>query len=58
MGENQQLNNSIGNLRNSKMFSYLRRIDINIDGDDLKYLCNSMFPSFNCDLPPKISDQF
>lgn len=38
---NQQENQPFQNLRQLKMFSYLRRINIEVDGDDLKYLCDS-----------------
>lgn len=48
----------LGNLRNLKMFSYLERININVKKEDIKYICNSLRSSSNCDQPLEISDQF
>lgn len=58
LGQNNQVNQPFGNLRHSKMFSYLKRINIDVDCDDLKYLCNSLHSHSNCDQPIEISDQF
>ena len=59
MYRNQQVNQPFINLRNSKIFSYLRHININVDNKDLKYLCNSFHSnSNNCDPQSEISDQF
>ena len=59
MYKNQQINQSFVNLRNSKMFSYLRQININVDSKDLKYLCDSFHSdSNNYDPQLEISDQF
>lgn len=56
---NQQVNQSFVNRRNSKMFSYLRQIDINVDNKDLEYLCDSFHSdSNNYDPQLEISDQF
>lgn len=54
LGRKQQL----GNLRHSKLFSYLERININIKKEDIKHMCNSLHSSSNCDQPLEISDQF
>lgn len=58
MGRNNQENQPFGNLRHSKMFSYLRRINIDVDCSDLRYLCDSLDSSSNRDQPIEISDQF
>ncbi|XP_027838842.2 enhanced level of genomic instability 1 [Aphis gossypii] len=56
---NQHINQSFVNLRKSKMFSYLRQINIDVDSKDLKYLCDSFHSSSNnCDPQLEISDQF
>ncbi|XP_060852289.1 uncharacterized protein LOC132930431 [Rhopalosiphum padi] len=57
--QNQHASQSFVNLRNSKMFSYLRQINIDVDSNDLKYLCDSFHSSSNnCDSQLEISDQF
>ncbi|XP_060876049.1 enhanced level of genomic instability 1 [Metopolophium dirhodum] len=59
MYKNQHINQSFVNLRNSKMFSYLRQININVDNKDLNYLCDSFHSdSNNYDPQLEISDQF
>lgn len=58
IGRIQQLNEPSGNLRHSKMFSYLRRINIEVDDADLKYLSDSLRSDSNCDQPVVVSDQF
>lgn len=57
MHRNQQVNQPFLNLRKSKMFSYLRQINIDVDIKDLKYLCNS-FHSSSDDPQSEVSDQF
>lgn len=58
LGKNQQNSQSFGNLRNSKMFSYLRRINIDIDCKDLEYLCHSFLSDSNSNQSVEMSDQF
>jgi len=57
-GRHQHTNQVFGNLRNSKMFSYLRRINIDIDCNDLEYLCESLHSSSICHPPIETTDQF
>lgn len=40
------------------MFSYLRRINIDVDCKDLKFFCDSLHSESNCNLELEISDQF
>lgn len=35
-------NRQLGNLRHSKMFSYLKRINIDVNCEDMKYFCDSL----------------
>lgn len=53
-----QVNKQFGNLRSSKMFSYLERINIDIGSKDLQCLCNSFLSSSNCNQSVEISDEF
>jgi len=52
------LNHQFGNLRSSKMFSYLRQLNIEVDCNDLKFLCNSLHCNSNFNQSTEISDQF
>lgn len=56
--KNQQVNQPFGNLRHSKTFSYLKRINIDVDCKDLKFFCESFNSESNCDQEVEISDQF
>lgn len=53
------INQPFGYLRNSNMFSYLKRININVDNNDLKYMCEALHTISVLDLPvDEITDQF
>lgn len=54
LGQKQQ----VGNLRHSKMFSYLSRISIEVDCKELKYFCESLQSSSSKNQPTEILDQW
>lgn len=56
-GRNQE-NQQFSYLRSSKIFSYLGRINIDINRKDLKFMCKSFASSSNCNQSVEISDQF
>lgn len=57
INRNQQINQSFVNLRQSKMFSYLRRINIEVDSNELNHLCISFQSDSNSYKPVNISDK-
>ncbi|VVC37805.1 Hypothetical protein CINCED_3A009021 [Cinara cedri] len=57
LSKNQQVNQPFSNLRQSKMFSYLRRINIEVDSNELKHFCDSFQSNSNCYQPVNQSDQ-